>query len=99
MSATTTQLLSSGEFCKLRFDTMPVKSACANVSFYNITQKCQILSCDTLVANGRYIYHQVPPTCFGVCYTIFRATTALLAHELYASYQCCHKVYKTPCSF
>jgi len=27
MSATTTQLLSSGEFCKLRYDTIPVKSA------------------------------------------------------------------------
>jgi len=35
MSATTTQLLSSGEFCKLRIDTMPVQSASANVSFYN----------------------------------------------------------------
>ena len=34
MSATTTQLLSSGEFCKLRYDTIPVKSASANVSFY-----------------------------------------------------------------
>jgi len=34
MSATTTQLLSSGEFCKLRCDTIPVKSASANVSFY-----------------------------------------------------------------
>jgi hypothetical protein len=34
MSATTTQLLSSGEFCKLPYDTIPVKSASANVSFY-----------------------------------------------------------------
>jgi len=42
MSATTSQLLSSDEFCKLRYDNMPV-------------QKCQILSCDTLVANERYI--------------------------------------------
>ena len=33
MSATTTQLLSSGEFCKLYYDTIPVKSASANVSF------------------------------------------------------------------
>jgi hypothetical protein len=33
MSATTTQLLSSGEFCELRYDTKPVKSASANVSF------------------------------------------------------------------
>jgi len=34
MSAKTTQLLSSGEFCKLRYDTIPVKSASANVYFY-----------------------------------------------------------------
>jgi hypothetical protein len=34
MSATTTQLLSSGEFCKLLYDTIPVKSASANISFY-----------------------------------------------------------------
>jgi len=39
MSATTTQLLSSGEFCKLRYDTIPVKSAFANVSFYIKKQK------------------------------------------------------------
>jgi hypothetical protein len=57
MSATTTQLLSSGELCKLRYDTIRVKSASANVSFYTITQKCQILSCDTLVANERYVPH------------------------------------------
>jgi hypothetical protein len=34
MSATTTQLLSSGEFCKLRYDTIPVKSASTTASFY-----------------------------------------------------------------
>jgi len=39
MSATTTQLLSGGEFCKLRYDTMPVKSASANVSFYTNSSK------------------------------------------------------------
>jgi len=33
MNATTTQLLSSSEFCKLRYDTMPVKSASTKVSF------------------------------------------------------------------
>jgi hypothetical protein len=38
-SATTTQLLSSGEFCKLRYDTTPVKSASANVSFYTNNSK------------------------------------------------------------
>jgi hypothetical protein len=34
MIATTTQLLSRGEFCKLHYDNIPVKSASANVSFY-----------------------------------------------------------------
>jgi hypothetical protein len=34
MSATTTQQLCSGEFCKMRYDTVTVKSASANVSFY-----------------------------------------------------------------
>jgi hypothetical protein len=34
MSATTTQLLYSGEFYKLRSDTISVKSASANVYFY-----------------------------------------------------------------
>jgi hypothetical protein len=33
MSAMMTQLLSSGEFYKLCCDTIPVKSASANVSF------------------------------------------------------------------
>jgi hypothetical protein len=39
MSAMTTQLLSSGEFCKLRYDTVPVKSASANVFFYTKNSK------------------------------------------------------------
>jgi len=39
MSATTTQLLSSGEFCKLRYDTVPVKSASSNVSVYTNNSK------------------------------------------------------------
>ena len=39
MNATTTQLLSSGEFCKLRYDTTPVKSASANISFYTNNSK------------------------------------------------------------
>jgi len=56
MSATTTQLLSSSEFCKLRYDAIPVKSAHSNVSFYTNNSKCQILICDTLVANERYVY-------------------------------------------
>jgi hypothetical protein len=39
VSAMMTQLLSSSEFCKLRFDTIPVKSASANVSFYTNKSK------------------------------------------------------------
>jgi hypothetical protein len=39
MSATMTQLLSSSEFCKLRYDTIPVQSASANVSFYTNNSK------------------------------------------------------------
>jgi len=26
-----------------------------------------------------HIYHSLPPTCFGICYTIFRETIALFA--------------------
>jgi hypothetical protein len=39
MSATTTELLSSGEFCKLRYDTVPIKSASANISLYTNKSK------------------------------------------------------------
>ena len=34
-----THLLSSGEFCKLYYDTIPVKSASANVSFCTSNSK------------------------------------------------------------
>jgi len=53
MSATTTQLLSSSKFCNLHYDTTPVKSASANVSFYTKNRKCQILSCDTFALQMR----------------------------------------------
>jgi len=43
-----TQPLSSGEFCELRYDTIPVKRASADVSFYTNNTK---MSCDTLDAN------------------------------------------------
>jgi len=39
VSAMTTQLLSSGEFCKLRYDTVPVESASADVSSYTNNSK------------------------------------------------------------
>ena len=56
MSATTTQLFSSGQFCKICYDTIPVKSASANVYSVPISQKYQILSCDTLIADERSIH-------------------------------------------
>jgi len=31
-----------------------------------------------------YIYRQLPPTCFGVCYAIFRETIVLFAQKLHA---------------
>ena len=31
-----------------------------------------------------YIYHQLPPICFCVCYTVYRENIALLAQKLYA---------------
>jgi len=48
MSATTTQLLSSGEFCKLRYDNISVKSASANVSFHTNNSKMPIFLVVTL---------------------------------------------------
>jgi len=39
MSVATTQLLSSGKFYKLHYDTIPVKSESANVSFYTNNPK------------------------------------------------------------
>ena len=32
-----------------------------------------------------YIYNQLPPTCFGVCYTIYRETITFLARKLFLS--------------
>ena len=45
-----------------------------------------------------YIYHQLHPTCFGVCYTIFRESIGVLAQTLYALLQCCHKMYNIHCN-
>jgi hypothetical protein len=50
LSANTTQLLSSGEFCKLRPDTIPVKSASANISFYTNNSKMPKFGVVTLLA-------------------------------------------------
>jgi hypothetical protein len=32
-----------------------------------------------------YIYYHLPPTRFGICYTIFRETIALIAQKLYST--------------
>jgi len=39
-----------------------------------------------------YIYHILPPTLFGACYTIFRETTALVAPEQYAFCNLCNNI-------
>jgi len=39
MSATATQLLSSVVFCELRYDTIPIESASADVSSYTNNSK------------------------------------------------------------
>jgi hypothetical protein len=57
MSATTKQLLSSGEFCQLRYDTIPVKMHLQSFPSVPLTENCRILSCDTLVANEQYIFN------------------------------------------
>jgi hypothetical protein len=54
----TTQLLSSGEFCKLRYDTIPVKSASASVSLSTSNSKMPNFEFDALVANKRFNQHQ-----------------------------------------
>jgi len=54
MSGTTTQLLSSGEFYRLRYNITPIKMHLQTFLSITITQKCQILSFDTLVKNEQY---------------------------------------------
>jgi hypothetical protein len=57
MIAMTTQLLSSGEFYKLRYATLPVKSASVNVYFYTSNSKIPNFLVVTLLSqmsdNGR----------------------------------------------
>jgi len=63
MIATTTQLLSSGEFCKLRYDTTPVKSASENASFYTSNSKVPNFErniCDDFYICRKEIYEQNP---------------------------------------
>jgi len=57
MIATTTQPLSSGEFCKLRYDTIPVKSAYANVSFCTNKSKIPNLLVVTLLSQMTSYLH------------------------------------------
>jgi hypothetical protein len=52
MSATTTQLLSSGEFCKLHYGTIPVKSASADYLYC-----CTVRSEDSLIINYQQMHN------------------------------------------
>jgi hypothetical protein len=55
------RLLSSGEFCKLCYETTPVKSASANISFYTSNSKMPNFEL-SLVANEWYIV-PIPTSC------------------------------------
>jgi hypothetical protein len=55
MSATTTQLLSSGEFANCVMTLYLLKVHLQTFLSITVTQKCQILSCDILVANEGYV--------------------------------------------
>jgi len=57
MHARMTQLLASGKFCKLLYDTVPVRSDLQMFLSIPVTQKCHILSCDTLFTNVGYEKH------------------------------------------
>jgi hypothetical protein len=62
MIATKTQLLSSGEFCKLRYDTIPIKSASANVSFYTNNSKNVKFLVVTLLSQMSDVSDEKPKT-------------------------------------
>jgi hypothetical protein len=83
MSATMTQLLSRGQFCKLRYDTIPVKSASANVSFYTSNSKTPNFEIDEryqLDATIVIYYHKLSPHVSGIYMPIFRSTGYVLLH-------------------
>jgi hypothetical protein len=48
----------------------------------NMSQLLLLLQPNTHNMLNTYIYHQLPATCFGVCYTTFRETIGLLAQKL-----------------
>jgi len=75
MRATTTQLLSSSEFCKLRYDTIPVKSASAKVSFYTNNYKMPNFA----------ILLTVRPNIMIAFFTNFMHKFFILIHLLYSS--------------
>jgi hypothetical protein len=97
MSATTTQLLSSGKFCKLRYYTIPVESASANVSFYTNNSKMENFEFVPLLSQMIDISVQQEPTGCTICSQIislinlymFRAGLLLIIR----SYNC---VYHDP---
>ena len=86
MSATATQLFSSGEVCNLRYDTTPVKIASANVYFYTsnnskmpnfeLWYSCHKLATFNLCAeHGSSILLREPGTLLPVCAVYQKTTT------------------------
>jgi len=53
-------------------------------NFNIINQSLLLFQLNAYIMLNTYIYHLLPPTCLGVCYTTFRETIALFAQKLYA---------------
>jgi hypothetical protein len=56
----------------------------ASPSVHSCSQSLLLFQLNAHNTFHTHIYHHLPPTCFGVCYTISRETIGLLAQNLYA---------------
>jgi len=74
MSATTTQLLSSGEFCKLRYDTIPVEGATVSISICTNNSKSLEFLVLTLLSQMSDI---VVERLLNICCTVFFISNTL----------------------
>ena len=60
--------------------SVPVLKSAASGDITFTAQPLILFQLNTHMLNT-CIYHQLAPTCFGVCYSIFRETIALLAEK------------------
>jgi len=54
-----------------------------NFSQHKYFNHCFLFQINAYNVLSTYIYHQLPPTCFGVCYTIYRETFAFPSQEYF----------------